>query len=208
MGCLKEFTALLARIPNPVERDVYLSKIAGELQVERQAIAAQLQHELRRAAKKRRQDASDLKVYSEVKTASHTQDIQRARNIRYALAEDKLLAILLKNPDYYEHIAARIEIAQFVTDRNRAIAQVLFTRLANRLPVELPMLSADLSIEQMGVVSELLNSVSGIVFGLEDADAYIDTILSKQTERSQDEVAAMSDDDLKAYIASLASKKK
>ncbi|MCI8649986.1 MAG: DNA primase [Anaerotruncus sp.] len=205
---LKEFTALLARIPNPVERDVYLSKIAGELQVERQAIAAQLQHELRRAAKKRRQDASDLKVYSEVKTASHTQDIQRARNIRYALAEDKLLAILLKNPDYYEHIAARIEIAQFVTDRNRAIAQVLFTRLANRLPVELPMLSADLSIEQMGVVSELLNSVSGIVFGLEDADAYIDTILSKQTERSQDEVAAMSDDDLKAYIASLASKKK
>ena len=60
----------------------------------------------------------------------------------------------------------------------------------------------------MGVVTQLLTSVSGMTFSREDADAYIETILSKQNEKSQDEVASMSEDDLKAYIASLASKKK
>ena len=176
--------------------------------VDKAAIAAQLTYERKRAAKKQKRDAGDLKVYSEVRTPSQKQDFQRARNIKYALAEDKLLAILMKNPDYYEEIAKQITLDDFVTDRNREIARVLFERLQNGQSIELAMLSASLSVEQMGVAAELLNSVSGMMFGIEDANAYISTILSHKNIKSQDEVAAMSDDDLKAYIASLASKKK
>ena len=74
--------------------------------------------------------------------------------------------------------------------------------------MEIGLLSAQLSVEQMSVVSELLASISGMMFDVDDVDAYINTILSHRNEKTQDEVAAMSDDDLKAYIDSLASKKK
>ncbi len=205
---LRDFVALMAEVPNPIERDVYVSKTASELEVEKTALTAQLTHELKRAAKRQKRSAAELKVYSEVHTEPQKQDFQRARNIKYALAEDKLLAILMKNPDYFEHVAGRIRLEDFVTDRNREIARVLFDRLQNGQSVELTLLSAQLSIEQMGAVTELLNSISGMMFDVAAVDSYIDTIRSYQENKTQDEVAAMSDNDLKAYIASLASRKK
>ncbi len=205
---LREFIALMAEIPNAIERDVYISKTASELEVEKAALTAQLTHEIKRAAKRQKRSAAELKVYSEVHTEPQKQDFQRARNIKYALAEDKLLAILMKNPDYFEHVAGRIRLEDFVTDRNREIARVLFGRLQNSQSIELTLLSAQLSIDQMGVVTELLNSISGLMFDASSVDSYIDTILSYQQNKTQDEVAAMSDNDLKAYIASLASRKK
>lgn len=204
---LREFVALMAQVPNPVERDIYLSKTAEELGVEKGAVTAQLKYELKRSAKRQKRNPAELKVYSEVRVTPQKQDIQRARNIKYALAEDKLIAILMKNPDYYEHVIERIKLEDFVTDRNREIARVLFDRLQKDQSVELTMLSSQLTIEQMGAVTELLNSISGILFDISDVDSYIDTILSYQDKKTQDEVAEMSDDDLKAYIASLASKK-
>ena len=174
----------------------------------KEAVETQLKFEQKRASKRRKRDASELKVYSEVKAPSQRQDFQRARNIKFALAEDKLLGILMKNPDYYAHAASRITLEDFVTDRNRELAKVIFERLAAGQSVELSLLSAQLTVDQMGVASELVNAVSGMMFGVEDVDSYIDTILSHKNIKSQDEVAAMTDDDLKAYIASLASKKK
>ncbi|MEM1485401.1 DNA primase [Oscillospiraceae bacterium PP1C4] len=205
---LKEFVALMRAVPNAVERDVYLAKIAAELEVDKGAITTQLTYEIKRAAKKQKRDTADLKIYSEVKVPAQRQDIQRARNIKYALAEDKLLAILMKNPDYYERIAEQISLDDFVTDRNRAIAEILFDRLQNGQSIELNLLSSQMTVEQMGVVAELVNSISGMMFHIDDVDSYISAILSKKNVKSQDEVATMSDDDLKAYIASLALKKK
>lgn len=59
----------------------------------------------------------------------------------------------MKNPDYYEHAAQRIGLDGFVTDRNRALAKVLFERLAAGQSVELPLLSAQLDEEQMAAGS-------------------------------------------------------
>ena len=96
----------------------------------------------------------------------------------------------------------------YVTDRNRELARVLYGRLGAGQSVELALLSSQLDVEQMGVVSQLLSSVSGMSFGLEDADSYIDTILSHRDLKSQETIAAMDDRELEGYIASLASKKK
>lgn len=206
---LREFVLLMLGIANPIERNVYVQKTATELEVDKEAILAQIAYEQKRAGKKqKKRDISDLKLHSEVNTPTQRQDVQRARNIKYALAEDKLLSILMKNPDYYEYTAQRIAPADFVTDRNRTLAEILFERLREGRSVELNLLGAQLTVEQMSTVTELLNSVSGMMFGLEDVDAYVETITSKKQIKSQDEVAAMSNEDLKAYIASLASKKK
>ena len=205
---LREFVRLMLQVPSAVEREVYLSRIAQQLEVDKGALLSQLSYEQRRAAKHQKRDTNELKLYSEVKTADRRPDPQRAQNIRYALAEDKLLGILLKNPDYYGHIAQRLPVEAYVTDRNRELARVLYGRLGAGQSVELALLSSQLDVEQMGVVSQLLSSVSGMSFGLEDADSYIDTILSHRDLKSQETIAAMDDRELEGYIASLASKKK
>lgn len=205
---LREFVKLMLQVPNAVERDVYLSRTAQQLEVDKEALLSQLAYEQRRAAKHQKRDTNELKLYSEVKTPDRRPDPQRAQNIRYALAEDKLLAILLKNPDYYGHISQRLRLEDFVTDRNREIASVIYGRLDAGQSVELSLLSSQLDIDQMGVVSQLLSSVSGLTFTQEDADSYIDTILSHKELKSQESIAAMGEAELRGYIASLASKKK
>ena len=133
--------------------------------------------------------------------------IRRIENLEYVEAVKFLAerAGMAMPEDVGDDRAARLKVRVF--ELNRELAQVLFDRLENGQSVELTMLSAVLSIDQMGIAAELLNSISGMAFDPADADAYIETILSYREQKSQDEVAAMSDDDLMAYITSLASKK-
>lgn len=207
LAFMREFIKLMLNIPNQIERDVYISKTAHELEVSKDAITSQLAHEQKRAQKKKKRDINELKVYSEV-GASAKQDPQRGRNMKYALAEDKLLGILLKNPDYFSHISSRVTVSDYVTDRNRELAEVLYRRLGNAQSIDFTLLGAELSIDQMSVLAELLSAVSGMMFDVSDADSFIDVILSHKTQKTGDEVAVMSDADMRAYIASLASKKK
>lgn len=207
---LKDFVLLLTTVQNPLERDVYVSKTANELGVDKTAIFNQYEFEKKRKHKKQ-QGGEPLRVFSEMPQKSgegKTVDYQRSRNIKYALAEDKLLGILLKNPDYYSDAAAMITPEDFITDRNRTLAEMIFARLADGLSVEMAALGAYLSVEQMGIVASLLQSVSGLTFTRQELAEYSKVILSYKQQKSQDEVATMADDDYNAYIASIARKKK
>ena len=62
-------------------------------------------------------------------------------------------------------------------------------------------------MEQMGDLSSLLASVGDMSFSQEDLQSYSQTLLECKKQKSKEDIAAMTDDDLKAYIASLASKK-
>lgn len=205
---LREFCALMARITDRIEADVYVARTAQELSVSREALTEQVVA-LRTREQKRRDKKFEqsLKIYAqEIPNQPH--DAQRAQNLRYALAEDKLIALLLKNPDYFGKIADRITPEQFVTDSNRALFSVLWRRLTEGKSVDLMSLSAVFSVEQMARLSYLLTSVREQGFTARDAQEYAAVILQKGMEKTQEELAAMSGQQLKEYVGSIAAKKK
>ncbi len=114
---LKEFCSLMAGINSPVERDVYIIRTAQELSVSKEAVADQVAAlRRRRAGAAEKKARRDIRPYSE-SAAGQPRDLERSRNIRYALAEDKLITTLLKHPDFYDAIAAKIRPEQFVTQK-------------------------------------------------------------------------------------------
>lgn len=208
VGFMRDFVQLMLNVQNPVERDVYVARAAAELGIQKSAIDTELQFQQKRARKKKKEP--DLRVYSDQRPPAsefETRDIQRARNLKYAAAEDKLLAILLKNPDYYRVLSGKLTPADFVTDRNKALAEELFDRLENGRSIDLSLMGETLTVEQMGILASLLASVQDMNFTGEDLRSYADILLSSKEQKSKTDIAAMDDDDLKAYIASLASKK-
>lgn len=208
VGFMRDFVQLMLNVQNPVERDVYVARAAAELGIQKSAIDTELQFQQKRARKKKKEP--DLRVYSDQRPPAsefETRDIQRARNLKYAAAEDKLLAILLKNPDYYRVLSGKLTPADFVTDRNKALAAELFDRLENGRSIDLSLMGETLTVEQMGILASLLASVQDMNFTGEDLRSYADILLSSKEQKSKTDIAAMDDDDLKAYIASLASKK-
>lgn len=213
LGFLKEFVALMLEISSPVERDVYMARISTELGIQKHALETEVEYQRQRQSRKQKRTENRLQLYSEQKGANganravRSLDPERQRYMKYAIAEDKLLAILLKNPDFYAKAAERIQPEDFITGQNKGIAALLFTRLSQGLPIELSFLAGSCSLEEMDAIVSLQNASLDISFSEEDMDAYIDTILSYKQQKSREEVVSMSNEDLQAYIASLASNK-
>lgn len=207
VGFLKEFCWLMARLVNQIEADIYTTRISSELNVSREAILQQIAIMRKKAVKqKEKKFDSSLKIYTQ-EIPNQQRDPQRAANMRYALAEDKLIELLLKNPDYAKTIAEKITPEQFVTDANRDIFSVLIERLLSGLNIDMMSLSAQLSIEQMNRISYLLASSSERSFTIKEAQDYITVILEKQQERTNEQVGSMDEDELKAFIDGIAAKK-
>ncbi|MFV0496790.1 MAG: DNA primase [Candidatus Fimivivens sp.] len=204
---LKEFCTLMARLPSAIEADIYTTRIASELNVSREAISQQIaalrKKEARRQEKK--YDAS-LKIYAQ-EAPSQRHDPQRAANLRYALAEDKLIVALLKNADYAQAVSDKISPEQFVTDSNREIFSILINRLHEGRNIDMMSLSGELSIVQMNWLSHLQATNSAHSYTLNDALDYIAVIKEKQQSRTSQQVGAMGEDELKAFIEEIAAKK-
>lgn len=210
VGFLRDFIRLILKVPSPVERDVYVSRAAAELDIQKSAIETELEYQRKRMARKKKKDPAELRVFSEQRPPAadmEQRDMQRAKNVRCAMAEDKLLAILMKYPEYYRALSGKVTPEDFVTDRNKALAVELFGRLEKGQSVDLSLLGETLTVEQMGILSALQASVQDVAFTSEDFLSYADTLLSGKEQKTKAEIAGMTDDDLKAYIASLASKK-
>lgn len=207
VGFLKEFCTLMARLSSVIEADIYTNRIASELNVSREAIIQQTAALRKRAARQqeKKYDAS-LKLYAQ-EVPSQRHDPQRAANMRYALAEDKLIAALLKNPDYAKTISEKISSVQFVTDFNRDIFSVLINRLLEGRNIDMMGLSAQLSIAQMNWLSHLQATNREHSFTLDDTLDYIAVIREKQQEKTTEQVGSMNLDEWKAFMDNIAAKK-
>lgn len=204
---LDEFISLMATIPNRIERDVYVSRAAIELEVDKQAIQSQLAGKLR-YIKKKQQLRHAVPTLDETSSISRQRDYERIQHIRYALAEDKLLAILIMNEDFYPHIRERIGADDFVTQRNRALAQIIFERMERGEPVSISALNEQCTVEQISFLTGYIAAIEGMRFECGDADDYINTILEFGRQKSKEQIASMQDAEWQAYIASLAAGKK
>ena len=211
VGYMREFVRLMMQIRNPVEQDVYIAKAAAELEIQKSAIESEIKYQRKRAdSRQKKKEERNLPVFSNTRPPAmegETRDLQRIKNLKAAAAEDKLLAILLRHPDYYNAIAGQITPDDFITDRNRILAQEIFSRLADNKSIDFSLLGEVFSVEQMGNLASLLASAGDMAFSQEDLQSYSQILLDCKKQKSKEDIAAMTDDDLKAYIASLASKK-
>ena len=204
---LKEACKLFAGIRNPVEREVYLTQVANELEIAPQAIHAQIwsldKQALSRDRSRQRRD-TDLYIG---RMAAAKDDIQRKVNLRYAMAEEGILYCLMKNPDFWKIVSARISEQDFVTDVNREIYRSMGQILEEGKPPEMMELSAVLSPSQMGRVSAILAGAPSQRCDEEGLNDYLRILLEHKNEKTEQEVAQMDDDALEEYVKHLAAKK-
>lgn len=206
VGFLREVTGFLAEIQNPIERDVYASRLAAQLGVEKQAILLQVEGERKRRARtKEKKEARELKIFSP--GAGRETDPERSRNIAYALAEEKLITLLVRNPDCYSRVSARIAPEDFVTGVNRSIFQAVCDRLAAGLDVDMLSLSGKLEDRAIARLAGLINSPEAQAVTPEQADDYIDAILRYGQVKADKEVVQMDDDQWARYIAEMKARK-
>ena len=207
VGYLKEACKLFAGIRNPVEREVYITQTANELEISPQAIKAQIENlDKRESYRQRKQQRADTNIYIG-RMAAAKDDLQRRTNLRYAMAEEGVLFCLMKNPDSYPQVSSRVSEQDFVTDINRQLYLALSQRLEQGQAVEMIDLSSQLSPELMGRISAIMATAPSQRCDEQTLGDYIARLIEHRSVKTEREVAQMDDNDLGEYVKQLAAKK-
>lgn len=206
LGYLNEGVKLLSELDNPMERDIYASKLADETDVAKPSIMEQINRLTRRRSSARRKE--DFKrIQRNLSARDDRVNPQHAENLRAATAEENLIAFLVGNPDKLPSIDKRLKPENFVTEFNRKLYLYFFNRIKNGQD-PMTSVSADFTADEVSKIYRIVNSYSGIRSTPQALDEYINTIIAESSKLTARDIANASAGDLDAYLRKLAEQKK
>lgn len=180
--CLKKMAEIIAPIPSPAERDVYASKIAEIMTVDKKAVVAEI-NQRRKRMQRFREKEERAKQLSSLTDANDKVNPQRPRHLKAAKAEEDLLSVLINMPEKTPRITSQISEEDFVTDFNRRV----FIALKEKIEQD-PTADHLLNIAQYFTPEEMshINTFMAGIEAINVTDAAIDSavgILKKEKKK-------------------------
>lgn len=205
---LKQFAELLAGIPSPIEREVYLSKICRELEVDKAAVQAQVEKEFRRrTGAQRKKEERELTSFSpQLKAANREEELLLRQHPQQARAEERILQYLLRHPDCWQSLREKLPEEKLLTDTGRELYRTLTGRYEAGRPIELSSLSSELSETAVGRLTGWMVA-EGATVSQEEAGDCIRCLLNYGSEKSREEIRTLPEEELRQYIEAIREKK-
>jgi DNA primase len=207
VNILREAVTLLATLQNTLECDIYAGKLATEFGVEKATILSQVSQQRRR--QKREEEKAEIRQIQREAVAGNRDEInpQRSQKIRAALAEEALIAYLLRNPDRCAAVRAKLPPEKFSTDFNRGLYEKLTDWVSEGHNVSISSFSDAYSLDEMGRISQIIAKNGKSTNQPEAEQDYIGVILSEYEKPSIQKIAEGSDEDILKYLEDLKKKK-
>ena len=200
---LKQFAMLMAGLPNPIEREVYLSKICRELEVDKAAVAGQIEREQKkRSYRDRKKEERELISPPMKNTMSREDELLWRQHPREMKAAERLLRYLLRHPDQAESLRDRLPENYLLSEGDRTLYRALLQRglagreltitaLGETLPPQVVDRVAKWQLPGEPPVSE------------QEAEDCLRCLQSHAAQISREELGQLSGEALKQYIAAL-----
>lgn len=191
---LERAVDILSKIRNPIQWDVYASKLSGQLGVSKEAIVIQIEKKSKqRARKETRENFSNAATFND--EAMKKVNPERAKNLVAAKAEEILIASLLHNPDFYSKIKDNVSDEDFATELNRRIYNVIARHIEQHRPVEITYFASELSDEEIGYLVRLESMREKLGNTTQECLDCIKRMKDERREREAKNPAGMTDDE-------------
>lgn len=204
LGYLNDAVAVLSTLDNPLERDIYASKLCDETGVDKGSVMEQINKANRRKQSERRKQET-RRIQSNISGRDDRINPEYADNLRAATAEENLISFLVNNPDKLPAIEKRITPARFVTQFNRRLFEYFSERIKNNLD-PMTRVNEDFTTEEISKVYFIVNKYSQIASTDSAMNEYIDIILHESSKLSKEDIANLAPDDLNAVLRSMGQK--
>lgn len=202
---LKQFAVLMADLPSPIEREVYLSKICRELEVDKAAIAGQIEREQKkRSYRNRKREERELiappaKGRTEADRADELLQRQLPREMK---AAERLLRYLLRHPDRAEWLRDRLPENYLPGENDRALYRILLQRGLSGQELTLAALGETLPPQAVDRVTRWMLPGAPAVTD-EEAEDCLNCLQSHAAQMSREELGQLSGEALRQYIENL-----
>lgn len=198
---LEAASKVVAGISSPIERDVYASKICGELEIDKNAFKQQVQNISRKQSrdnlkKQARKIETDLSGRNDKINAEHY------KKPRSSSAEEALVVYLVNNPDSADEIASQLKADQFQNSLIRRYFEYFLGRIQNGFD-PLTNITADFSQDEASKLYQLLSQSVKSASTHSAMMEYINVISEESRKPSNDDVASMTSQQLNDYLDSI-----
>lgn len=195
---------VIAKLYDPMERDVYAGRLAQETGVEKQSIletAGRLsRQEQRRDEKKREREQMTVKLPD----AGLRRDAAR---IKADMAQRGIIAYLFRHQDRARALEKECPPENFVTPEYRGVYTVILGKMLQDT-VTLASLGEDLTQEEISRLSGILSSTQDVPPNERDVKEYLAALREEARREGTEEWSrTASPDDISAYIDGLRQKK-
>ena len=188
---LTETAKIFARLDNAIERDAYVTKLSEELNIDKNAILAQIRQYARQNSENvQKQRERQWKQQSFV--GQERVNPEKKHRLRAANAEEALLAILMTHPDAAQSLCQKLPASMFLTSFHRRVYEVICRRAEQGLGTELSDIAGDFSVDEVSVIHQMAFKRPRETDPFRAADEYI-RVLEEEGERMTPEQVAQSD---------------
>lgn len=150
---LKRAVNVIAGISNPLERNVYISKIAHQCDIQKEVLNSYVNSQI-----KKKSFINKKVQWQAVKSSPVARDDinpDANEHPRESRAEEELLIYIMRNPDSLDEISRALPPEKFVTDFNRRIYQCILKKAGNSSEFNISMFSDEFNNEEMGRITGL-----------------------------------------------------
>ncbi len=203
---LQAAAKLLAEVDSAIERDVYAGRIAAETGVSKSALLA----EITAAEKKRRRQHARQELSQALRqneAALRRINPEAEQHPRAARAEEALLGLLMRNPDFIGRVADTLPPNELATPFNRELYERLIARQQQGLVINLALLSADYDVDEMAYITRMEQEAGERNNTLDEALDCAEVIRQERQAATVRE-GSVSDEQLEAYLKQLRESKK
>ncbi len=158
-GRLKYLAAaaeIIAASDDIMTRDIYIGRLSEKYGISRTALNARIE-ELRKRNRRQKQK----KEISDIIRPKYTKDDinpERRKSVKGTAAEETLIAVLLKNPDFYKIAAEKLPPEKMLTSLNRRIYETILSVLERGGTLDISAFAEKLLPAEIGYLVSLQNS--------------------------------------------------
>lgn len=153
---LNAAAAVIAEAGDVMTRDIYIGRLSEKYGVTRTALADKVE-QLRRKSYREKQK----KEINDIVHPKFTRDDvnpDRRISVKGAAAEETLIAVLLKNPDYYKTARDSLPPEKMITGLNRRIYEIMLSALDDGKMLDISIFAEKLLPAEIGYLVSLQNS--------------------------------------------------
>ncbi len=193
---LKKTVKVLAQISNRLERDVYISKISKENEINPDVLRIQVNDEI-----KRKINSDKKSEWQAIRSKPHYMDSIIPESNKYpreVRAEEEILAYLFRFPDQIQEITKILPSEYFITEFYKRVYEVLCRKISENYNFSISVFSDEFNDKEMGKITGIDAKCKEILLTQKNLKDCID-ILSDFNNKPKN---ISSDDDLINIIKS------
>lgn len=198
---LTEAVKILATIDSSIEQDVYISRLSKETEVSPDAIRQQMRkYQKRKSYSKRKTDFRNLQ--QNLSGRGDKLNPERYKKPRVTVAEESLLAYLIKNPDKLGYIESRLSSDKFQGEFNKKLFEYFSGRIKNGND-PLSSVSGDFTQEETARIFRLANSELSRMANENTLRENIDVINDEYSKLKTADMSTATNEDIAAQLRRL-----